>query len=379
MFKLDTKTIELRAHNAATAAKMKDVSPGEPATIAVLAELARQFHAAGAPDLPPDQLFATLLSDHLALRSMRNVVPSADALRARIRDILTARVTGETNASIDRIRAEVGPLLTAQAALQRAGEEMPTVDAVMQAHEDAYHTDDVAPRASRGALVAQASIDLFRPVIARLTQRAEKAERDLDQAHEVLTSEQRMGIQVRKERDVLRVHIAELEAATRSAALILGNNGAKTANRCDDAQAVLGKVLREDGSQDEVRDEPSLSLVEQMTRIYLAELNRPVTSDMVELPSPRTAIAAILRALAAMSTRQIVPHLDHAQKKALLWRAMGDVNGEAEAHNSAYGWAGLALNYALDQVRVDVACVLAAKDAACGTLTELKAQANRGA
>jgi hypothetical protein len=50
--------------------------------------------------------------------------------------------------------------------------------------------------------------------------------------------------------------------------------------------------------------------VERLTCVYLKALNAPVTQDMVELPSPRTAMAAVLSALAEMGEEALPSSLD---------------------------------------------------------------------
>jgi hypothetical protein len=215
----------------------------------VLEEVARQLHANGAPDAPLEQQLATLLSDHLAMREAGEEMPSVESLTGGAWDELWS-----LRRALDLFR----PLLA-----KRTRER------------------DEA-RAERGALVERNSVQKGRlaEVFYRLTE---------EQATRLKEGENREASEgawheatgcagpddARAEMARLRARIADLEA-----------------------QLAARRV------------EPGADVVERLTCVYLKALNAPVTQDMVELPSPRTAMAAVLSALAEMGEEALPSSLD---------------------------------------------------------------------
>jgi hypothetical protein len=124
----------------------------------------------------------------------------ANELRTRIRDILTARVTGETNASIDLIMGEVAPLLASHRALAEAGAEMPQ-DASLE------HACDAAQEDREEAVLA-----IVLPILARRTQERDKAIQDLAEA------ERAEYLRLLEQVDVLNASYERAERAKQDAA-----------------------------------------------------------------------------------------------------------------------------------------------------------------
>jgi hypothetical protein len=80
-FKLDLLACVNALDRCKAATEEGSSEGGEPAG-AVIDELARQLHAAGAPDAPFEQQLATLLAGHLAMRAAGDEMPTLEQARA---------------------------------------------------------------------------------------------------------------------------------------------------------------------------------------------------------------------------------------------------------------------------------------------------------
>lgn len=229
-------------------------------------------------------------------------------------------------------------LLADRAAMRAAGEEMPSAEAVAEAWLRVALTR-VSGLNERAALRV---LDLFRPTIARLTQRAEKAERDLaaEETAHAMTRESVRALEHQahmrtQERDDARADAVRVAAEGRESARLAGDQ-----RRADNVEVM---ALRARVAELEARPEPSADMVERLAEVY---------ADAVlcdgEPFGPQIGIRAVLHALAAMG--------DEA------WPSDDDValaliaNGGQEHPNAA-------ARIALYACRSRLAPVLAAKDA----------------
>jgi hypothetical protein len=214
-----------------------------------LRELASQLHAAGAPDLPFEEQARVLLSDHLAMRAAGGEMPSVESLTGGAWDELWS--------------------------LRRA-------------------------------------LDLFRPLLAKRTRERDEARAERDALVE------RNSVQKGRLAEVFYRLTEEQATRLKEGENREASEGAwHEATGCagpDDARAEMARLRARIADLEAQlaarRVEPGADVVERLTCVYLKALNAPVTQDMVELPSPRTAMAAVLSALAEMGEEALPSSLD---------------------------------------------------------------------
>jgi hypothetical protein len=223
-------------------------APGpEWATDHAMKELSRQLHTAGAPDAPLEQQLGALLADHIAMRA--------------------------------------------------AGAEMPSEAMVAdRVYEQCGNNEAAINAASR-------VLDLFRPLFARLTQERDEAREEAGRWFRARQSDNVRHVAecaaLRQRAERAEADCAEMKTKVRDVLAMVEPVRESFRDALADNERQRARIADLEAQLAARRVEPGADVVERLTCVYLKALNAPVTQDMVELPSPRTAMAAVLSALAA--------------------------------------------------------------------------------
>jgi septal ring factor EnvC (AmiA/AmiB activator) len=234
-------------------------APGpEWATDHAMKELSRQLHTAGAPDAPLEQQLGALLADHIAMRA--------------------------------------------------AGAEMPSEAMVAdRVYEQCGNNEAAINAASR-------VLDLFRPLFARLTQERDEAREEAGRWFRARQSDNVRHVAecaaLRQRAERAEADCAEMKTKVRDVLAMVEPVRESFRDALADNERQRARIADLEAQLAARRVEPGADVVERLTCVYLKALNAPVTQDMVELPSPRTAMAAVLSALAEMGEEALPSSLD---------------------------------------------------------------------